>query len=183
MLYGTPWYKPVYVLIFLNEVLKHDAPADRRLVYRYRMQERETGEVYGDQLQIVCCELPNLSKGSDEKMNPIEQWFYYFRNMKNFTTLAGGPILLDERYRSLINASKTRRFTDEEWEKYLQAMFTQREIDNYTAPAYRKGLEQGIQQGAAQRNIEIAKALLKKGVDTAIILQSTGLTQEELAAL
>ena len=111
--------------------------------------------------------------------------------MKNFTTLAGGPILIDERYRSLINASKTRRFTDEEWEKYLQAMFTQREIDNYTAPAYRKGveegikqgLEQGIQQGAAQRNIEIAKALLKQGVDTAIILQSTGLTQEELEAL
>ncbi len=184
-------YKPVYVLIFLNEVLKHDAPADRRLVYRYRMQERETGEVYGDQLQIVCCELPNLSKGSDEKMNPIEQWFYYFRNMKNFTTLAGGPKLLDERYRGLIDASKTRRFTDEEWEKYLQAMFTQREIDNYTAPAYRKGveegikqgLEQGLEQGAAQRNIEIARAMLAKGFDTDTIADLTGLDAEDIKAL
>ena len=105
---------PVYILILLDGNLNHMNPADKRLVYRYRMQEQETGEVYGDQLQIVCCELPNLSKGSDEKMNPVEQWFYYFRNMKNFTTLAGGPKLLDERYRGLIDASKTRRFTDEE---------------------------------------------------------------------
>ena len=38
---------PVYILIFLDGNLNHMNPADKRLVYRYRMQEQETGEVYG----------------------------------------------------------------------------------------------------------------------------------------
>ena len=182
-------YKSVYVLIFLNGNLQHADPADRRLVYRYRMLEQETGEPYGDQLQIICCELPNLAKGSDERMNPVEQWFYYFRNMKSFTTLAGGPKLLDERYRGLLDASKTRRFTDEEWDKYIDAMFTQRELDNYAGPVYRRGLEegvkkgiaQGLEQGAAQSRIEIARAMRAKGYDVKSIIELTGINPDEEA--
>ena len=118
-------------------------------------------------------------------MNPVEQWFYYFRNMKSFTTLAGGPKLLDERYRGLLDASKTRRFTDEEWNKYIDAMFTQRELDNYAGPVYRRGLEEGvkkgIEQGAAQRNLEIARAMLAKGYDVKSIIELTGINPDEKA--
>ena len=182
---------PVYVLIFLDGNLIHDNPADKRLIYRYSMREQESGETYGDQLHIICCELPNLSKSSDEKMNSIEEWFYYFQNMKNFTTLAGGPKILNERFRGLLDASRTRRFTDKEWENYLKAMFTQREIDNYTAPAYRKGIEegiaqgieQGIAQGAAKEKENIARAMLAKGFDADTIADLTGLDAEEIKAL
>ena len=40
-----------------------------------------------------------------------------------------------------------------------------------------------MEQGAHREKISIAQALLKQGVDTVIILQSTELTPEELAAL
>ena len=124
-------------------------------------------------------------------MNSIEEWFYYFQNMKNFTTLAGGPKILNERFRGLLDASRTRRFTDKEWENYLKAMFTQREIDNYTAPAYRKGIEegiaqgieQGIEQGAAKEKENIARAMLAKGFDADTIADLTGLGAEEIKAL
>ena len=61
-------------------------------------------------------------------------------------------------------------------------MFTQRELDNYAGPVYRKGLEEGvkqgiakgIEQGAAQRNLEIARAMLAKGYDVQSILELTG---------
>ena len=134
-------------------------------------------------------------------MYPVEQWFYYFRNMKSFTTLAGGPKLLDERYRGLLDASKTRRFTDEEWDKYIDAMFTQRELDNYAGPVYRRGLEegvkqgiakgieqgleqglkQGLEQGTARRNIEIARAMRAKGYDIKSIVELTGINPDEKA--
>ena len=126
-----------------------------------------------------------------EPMNVIEQWFYYFRNMKKFSTLAGGPKILDERYRPLIEASKTRRFTDQEWKEYIKAMYTEKELENITKPYFedglRKGIEQGIAQGVAQgvaqSKAEIAKAMLAKGYDPATVQELTGLTVEEIAAL
>ena len=156
-------YGDVHVLMLLNENLDHEDPDDCRLVY-----------------------LPNLVKGSKEPMNVIEQWFYYFRNMKKFSTLAGGPKILDERYRPLIEASKTRRFTDQEWKEYIKAMYTEKELENITKPYFedglRKGIEQGIAQGVAQgvaqSKAEIAKTMLAKGYDPATVQELTGLTVE-----
>ncbi len=180
-------YGDVHVLMILNENLDHEDPDDCRLVYRYQMREAESGECFGKQLQITICELPNLVKGSKDPMNVIEQWFYYFRNMKKFSTLAGGPKILDERYRPLIEASKTRRFSDKEWKEYIKAMYTEKELENITKPYFedglRKGIKQGLTQGVAQRNTEIAKAMLSDGIDIALVVKYSGLTPEEIAAL
>ena len=86
-------------------------------------------------------------------------------------------------------------------------MFTQRELDNYAGPVYRRGLEegvkqgiakgieqgieqgldqgleQGIKQGATQSRIEIARAMLALGLGKDIICKSTGLTEDELERL
>ena len=78
-------------------------------------------------------------------------------------------------------------------------MFTQRELDNYAGPVYRRGLEegvkqgiakgieqgleQGIEQGAAQRNLEIARAMLKDHVDVKTVAKYSGLSEDELAGL
>ena len=121
----------------------------------------------------------------------IEQWFYYFRNMKKFSTLAGGPKILDERYRPLIEASKTRRFSDKEWKEYIKAMYTEKELENITKPYFedglrkgiKQGLTQGLAQGMAQRNTEIAKAMLSDGIDIALVVKYSGLTPEEIQAL
>ena len=54
-------------------------------------------------------------------------------------------------------------------------MFTQRELDNYAGLVYRRGLE----EGAAQRNLEIARAMLAKGYDVQSILELTGIDMEQ----
>lgn len=46
-----------------------------------------------------------------------------------------------------------------------------------------RGEERGLQKGKAERNIEIAKELLRFGVDIKIISQSTGLNQDEIEKL
>ena len=43
-----------------------------------------------------------------------------------------------------------------------------------------KGKKLGFKEGEKQKAIEIAKALLKKGLDTAFIVDATGLTAEEV---
>ena len=66
-------------------------------------------------------------------------------------------------------------------------MFTQRELDNYAGPVYRRGLEEGvkkgIEQGVARRNVEIARAMLALGLGHDIICKSTGLTENKIIRL
>lgn len=66
-------------------------------------------------------------------------------------------------------------------------MATERDIRNQIAYAKDKGIEQGrqegIEQGIAQRNAEIAKAMLAKGYDPAMVQELTGLAAEEIEAL
>ena len=46
-----------------------------------------------------------------------------------------------------------------------------------------KGLAEGKAEGKAERNMEIAKALKEKGVETSIICQTTGLTEAQIKEL
>ena len=66
-------------------------------------------------------------------------------------------------------------------------MTTDRDIRNQIAFARDKGVEegitQGITQGVTQRNIEIAKAMLKEGLDIVMVSRCTGLTADEIKAL
>ncbi|HGJ5864348.1 transposase [Arsenophonus nasoniae] len=46
-----------------------------------------------------------------------------------------------------------------------------------------EGLQQGLQQGKSEEKHEIARQLLKNGVDKKIIQQSTGLSEVQIKAL
>ena len=59
-------------------------------------------------------------------------------------------------------------------------MTTERDIRNQIAFARDEGYELGIEKGAAQSRVEIAKALLAAGVDREIILRSTQVSEEQL---
>ncbi len=46
-----------------------------------------------------------------------------------------------------------------------------------------KGLKKGIEKGRKERDVAIAKTLLKQGVDIEIIIKSTGLSKKEIQSL
>ena len=62
-------------------------------------------------------------------------------------------------------------------------MTTERDIRNYISYARLEGREEGRQEGEAASKREIAKALLEKGIDKAIIASCTGLSEDEVEKL
>ena len=46
-----------------------------------------------------------------------------------------------------------------------------------------KGMQEGIQKGIRERNLEIAKNLLKEGTEIALVVKATGLSKSEVAKL
>ena len=69
---------------------------------------------------------------------------------------------------------------DPEFREFISAEEDNRKIENSIKKELR---EDGIKEGQKERNIEIAKNLLKNNVDISVIASSTGLTKEKIERL
>ena len=55
--------------------------------------------------------------------------------------------------------------------------------NSHIAEGIEKGIAKGIKQGKKEKSIQIAKKLIRNGIDIAIIEDSTGLSIEEINSL
>ena len=60
-------------------------------------------------------------------------------------------------------------------------MNTERDTCNQIEYARETGLEEGRAEGARQKSFDIAKIMLKKGIDIETISELTGLTEKEIS--
>ena len=51
------------------------------------------------------------------------------------------------------------------------------------AKGHQKGLEEGLEKGKHEANLATARTLLKNGISLELIMESTGLSREELISL
>ena len=175
---------PVYVICFSNFKLLHK---EDQLIYRYKMQEIKTHELYGNQLTIFLCELPRFVNTPGKKLNPVEVWFDMLRNMRTF---ASRPDNIDERYESIFESCRMGGLKDKETLQYLRAMITEEEKQEIRAGSYEYGFEEGMQQGMEkgmekgmerERQSTISR-LLAYGMSPEEIAKALNVTLEEIAA-
>jgi predicted transposase/invertase (TIGR01784 family) len=67
--------------------------------------------------------------------------------------------------------------------KYQQSLNAYRDIKNSIDTAEEKGHKRGKIEGRIEGKIEIAKGMLKKGLDFSLIMELTGLTKKEVDLL
>lgn len=180
---GDPYsnLKPVYVICFMNFTFPHD---DDKLIYRYELRENGSGELYGDQLRIVFCELPRLKKHAMKEMDSVESWFYLFRNIRNFVAVPEG---MNKRYERIVSAAKMPLLSDEDMKYYLRAMISESEklelIEDGRALGLEEGFTRGMAKGRQESQLDIARNMLSDGLDIAKVAQYSGLSVEEVQAL
>lgn len=51
------------------------------------------------------------------------------------------------------------------------------------AEGMEKGLAEGMEKGMSQRSLEIARTMLEKGMDSAMVMEITGLSERQLKQL
>ena len=83
-------------------------------------------------------------------------------------------------------------FTPQEQREYEASKMAYRDIKNSIDTAKRegkeeglvegmeKGLAEGMERGMTQRSLEIARKMLANGMDTATVMEITGLSEEQL---
>ena len=150
----------------------------------YRMKEIHTNEELSDIEEIHFIEIPKLEDGSDEK-DMLVAWIEFLKNPES------------EKVRSLeMSVDEIREAKDElikmsnddtQRELYEMRAKTLRDKISALNEAERKGIkkgrEEGRKEGEKNKSIEIAKSLIKLGLDKESIAKSTGLDLWEVEKL
>ena len=175
-------YPPVYVVSFLNFSFH---PFSERIVYRYDLRERESGELMTDRVNFIFLEMTNYKRGYKEphpEDSFAEKLSWAFTHMSSLTER---PVaLMEEVFAKIFEACEVRALDAEERKEYRKDMTTQWDIDDIANTRYWEGKAEGEAEGGASRAANIAANLVKaQKLTPEEISAATGLSLEEIAAL
>ena len=130
-------------------------------------------------------ELPKFNKTEDELENMMDKWIYA---LKNISRLLDKPAALQERiFTRFFELADIKKFSPEDMLQYEASLKAYRDNNNIMQTAEDKGVEKGIaigrKEGEKNKALEIARNLKASSVATEIIMQSTGLTAEDIEKL
>ena len=187
--------KAIYVIGILN--FKFDKVHDNYYHHEVQLLDVETKEVFYDKLTFIYLEMPKFNKSEDELNGMFEKWLFVLHNLSR---LMERPKALQERiFTRLFEAAEIARFTKVEYDAYEESLKVYRDWKNTIDTAelkgekkgfkkgHKEGLEKGekigIEKGEKRKAIEMAQRLKDKGVAINIIVECSGLTEEQINAL
>jgi predicted transposase/invertase (TIGR01784 family) len=173
--YGFP---PVYFVGFMDFSLHEGSD---RVLYRYSLREKETGEEMTGSLQFVFLELTNCRKALTPEATLLDNFCYALHNMEHLTDRP--EELKEEIFKRLFKTAEIATFTPEERIKYENDMTTERDIQNYISYAREKGLEEGMEKGMEKGLLEAARNMLAEGFSIDLVVKCTGLSIEQVKEL
>ena len=165
----------------------------------YRLKECQTNEELTDLEEIHFIELKKMkSVNNIEEINSqLEEWIYFINQPESelVRELERKNEDLKEAKEELIRLSGDEE-TRKRYEKRMDTLRNERSalksaeekgIQKGLQKGLHKGLQQGLQkgleQGAKQEKLEIAKKLIQNGLDNNFIIETTGLTLDEVREL
>ena len=92
-------------------------------------------------------------------------------------------LLTDFGFDRLFEEAEIAKFTPQEMREYETSKMAYRDIKNPVDTAKREGIAEGMEKGMNQRSLDIARNMLADGVDLNLIMNYSGLTQEQIEKL
>lgn len=114
---------------------------------------------------------------NDEVATKLDEWVFFIKNQA-LRQGCHNP-MLQEAYKrfSIINMSP------EERTEYIKYCASNEKIKDYIITSRQEGLEEGLEQGKIEGKIEVARNLLKEGMDIETIAMVTDLSMQEIQKL
>ncbi|MFH0926302.1 MAG: Rpn family recombination-promoting nuclease/putative transposase [bacterium] len=156
---------------------------DERVRYlsHHLIKESETNESYLNEISYYFIELPKFNKRDNELQNNLEKWVFFIKNAGNLDYIPKS--LQVEVFKKAFEIANRASMSREEWELYDQSLVLIQDQRGAVEAALEKGERIGIEKGERLGKLEIARNLLKLGVDLKVVLESTGIPEEELRGL
>jgi predicted transposase/invertase (TIGR01784 family) len=141
--------------------------------------DKETFEQDLKDFSFTFLELEKFTKGKDDLQTMIEKWAYYFKHAdetseKELHEIFEQDVIIRRAYEEL------NRFSWNEEELLAYEEVLKKDMD-YEASMEKK-FDEGKAEGKAERDNEIARNMLKKGIPVETISEVTGISIETLHA-
>ena len=99
-------------------------------------------------------------------------------------TMEAMPFTAEKKiFEKVQDISDYRRLNSKERTEYDAALKRYRDYNATLRTAEREGRAQGLAEGRAQERLYIAKNMKSLGVDVSVIMQTTGLSMQEIESL
>ena len=140
-------------------------------------------------LRMVFLQMPEFTKTEAECTTDLDKWAYIMNHMEKLNNIPWAA--QDELYAELSKVSQVAALSPKERAAYDENLRQYRDNLAALAASYEDGIkegekigrEQGEKIGREQRNLEIASKLIDLQFEDGIIVQSTGLSLNEIQKL
>lgn len=171
---GYIFLKPVIAVTITDFVLFHDTESP---LSRYQLREPDSNRLCSDHFELIFAELPKFHKMAEELQTLSDRWLYF---LQQAGLIEEAPTTLtdDPDFDAAFEIANESQLSPEElgvFEKQRQSLLDEQGRLGYA-------LRQGREEGARQREREIARELLKT-LPAETVVQVTGLSAEEVAEL
>ena len=129
-----------------------------------------------DKFELDIIELSKI-KGRENEKDQLLDWLIFLENPESERVARK----MEENENLKEAVEKLDRISEDEKMQRIIELREKAIRDEHAI--YAKGLDDGVEKGAREKQIEIAKKLLKLKVEMEIIIETTGLTKEEIEKL
>ncbi|PIQ22691.1 MAG: hypothetical protein COW65_01780 [Cytophagales bacterium CG18_big_fil_WC_8_21_14_2_50_42_9] len=173
--------KAVYTIAILDFVFDEDKNERNKFRYDIKLTDTETKEVFYDKLTFIYLEMPKFNKTVDDLETRFDKWLYVLRNLNRLDRV---PDKLRERvFEKLFEIAEIAKFTPDQVRSYEDSLKYYRDLNNSLDTAKEEGRLEGNEEGRLEGIEEVAENMLKKGIPTEIIAETTGLTNQQIERL
>ena len=148
-------------------------------IRKIQLMDTQTKDIFYDKLTYYYIEIPKFKKSDRELSSHLDYWIWYLSNLSKINHI---PPKLKE-YQPIKEAFDIAEFLALDRDKqFAYQMDLKARLDYKNVMDYAKetAKEEGREEGKREREIEIAKNLLKAGMNLDFISDTTGLSIEEI---
>jgi predicted transposase/invertase (TIGR01784 family) len=163
-------------------------PEKSEVVHTIKLKNQH-GNTFYEKLTYIYIEMPNFNKLEDNISSRLDKWLFFIKNLEDFQSIPS--IFSDEIFEKAFEKAELAKFGQEEMDKYESSLKLYRDLKGVIDTAFIdgrsegkiEGLEEGRQAGLQEGKYNMAKLLKDNGVQIELIIQTTGLTREEIELL
>ena len=147
-----------------------DTHADQ-LIHRVRLIDEESGRVFNDHITYWYIEAAKFCKGEHDLQTRLDEWLFVLTGLTKFTEIPV-PLREDELFKSFFMTAETAQLMEEELMAYYASK--KQEWDKFAIE------ETAERRGRKEERFAIAKAMKTKGIPIDIIIETTGLSADDI---
>jgi len=152
----------------------YESEPERNEVMHVIKLKNQNGKTFYDKLTYIYLEMPNFNKKEVELTSRLDKWLYFIKHLEDFQAIPEifkGEVIFEKAFEK----AELAKMGPSDLDNYESSLKHYRDMKNV--------IDTARDEGKLEGKVEVAKALKANSVPVDIIINSTGLSKDEIDKL